>query len=59
MKTNYKELTEFLRFLNKIYIEYKGEGFKPTAEEFKKDKRTIHNKINLKGCNQSPVGLVA
>ncbi len=38
MKTNYKELTEFLRFLNKIYIEYKGEGFKPTAEEFKKVK---------------------
>ena len=35
MKTNYKELTEFLRFLNKIYIEYKGEEFKPTAEEFK------------------------
>jgi len=38
MKTNYKELTEFLRFLNKIYIEYKGEEFKPTAEEFKKVK---------------------
>ena len=38
MKTNYKELTEFLRFLNKIYIEYKGKGFKPTAEEFKKVK---------------------
>lgn len=38
MKTNYKELTEFLRFLNKIYIEYKGEEFKPTAEEFEKIK---------------------
>lgn len=38
MKTNYKELTEFLRFLNKIYIEYKGEGFKLTAEKFKKVK---------------------
>ena len=37
MKTNYKELTEFLRFLNKIYREYKGEEFKPT-EEFKKVK---------------------
>lgn len=38
MKTNYKELTEFLKFLNKIYREYKGEEFKPTAEEFKKVK---------------------
>nr|DAW61595.1 MAG TPA: hypothetical protein [Caudoviricetes sp.] len=27
-----------MRFLNKIYIEYKGEGFKPTAEEFEKIK---------------------
>lgn len=38
MKTNYKEMTAFLKFLNKIYIEYKGEEFKPTAEEFKKVK---------------------
>lgn len=38
MKTNYKELTKFLQFLNKIYREYKGEEFKPTAEEFKKVK---------------------
>ena len=38
MKTNYKELTEFLRFLNKIYKEYKGEKFRPTAEEFEKIK---------------------
>ena len=38
MKTNYKELTEFLRFLNKIYIEHRGEGFKPTAEQFEKIK---------------------
>ncbi len=38
MKTNYKELTEFLRFLNKIYREYKGEEFKLTAEELKKVK---------------------
>ena len=36
MKTNYKELTKFLRFLNKIYKEYKGEEFKPTAEELDK-----------------------
>ena len=34
MKTNYKELTEFLRFLNKIYIEYKGEEFKKVKERF-------------------------
>lgn len=38
MKTNYKELTAFLRFLNKVYREHRGESFRPTAEEFKKVK---------------------
>ena len=36
MKINYEELAEFLQFLNQIYIKYKGEEFKPTAEEFDK-----------------------
>lgn len=36
MKTNYKELTEFLRFLDKVYKEYKNEPFIPTAEEFER-----------------------
>ncbi len=38
MKTNYEELTAFLRFLNKVYREHRGEEFKPTAEQFKKIK---------------------
>lgn len=47
MKTNYKELTAFLKFLNKIYREYKGEEFKPTAEEFKKVKEHNHRQAIL------------
>ena len=38
MKTNYKELTEFLRFLDKVYKEHRGESFRPTAEQFEKIK---------------------
>lgn len=38
MKINYKELTAFLKFLNKVYREYRGENFRPTAEEFEKIK---------------------
>lgn len=38
MKTNYEELTAFLRFLNKVYREHRGEEFKPTAEQFEKIK---------------------
>ena len=38
MKINYEELTAFLRFLNKVYKEHRGESFRPTTEQFKKIK---------------------